>query len=285
MNRKIIVGVDDLAASEAALKWALSRAEALDCPVSIVHTVQSAWLAEGYGYYDMILNEEQSLVRQIGDRATELAPEVDTTAMLRTGTAPRVLSQLSEDASIVVVGTDRKTSFNGDFFGSASLQIAALSSCPVAVIPQLSSGDRSGVVVGVDGSEDSIVAVEFAAAEADRTGQELTAVYAARIPTQRVLRHIPESSVAERLDEERTVLAECVAGLTSRYPDLTVHQVLSTEGTPASALLRAAADAQLLVVGSHGRGVISRLWMGSVSHEVLGQAPCPTVITRTKHHR
>lgn len=285
MNRKIVVGVDELEPSAGALEWALRRAEQLDCPVSLVHTVQAAWLAEGYGYYNAIIDEEEALVRQIESRAAELAPTVTATATLRTGTAPHVLSELSEDASLIVVGTDRKTGFDGDFFGSVSLQIAALSSCPVAVIPQLPFGDRSGVVVGVDGSPDALVAVEFAAAEADRTGQELTAVYAARVPTQRVLKHIPESSIAERLDEERVVLAESVAGLTNRYPDLVVHQVLVSDDTPARALLHAAAQAQLLVVGSHGRGALSRLWMGSVSHEVLGQAPCPTVIARTRRTR
>jgi len=285
VNRKIVVGVDELEPGEAALQWALRRAEGLGCAVSIVHTVQAAWLAEGYGYYNAIMEEEQGLVRQIGIRAAELAPTVASTATLRTGTVPRVLSEFSNDASLVVVGTGRRTGFDSDFFGGSSLQIAALSSCPVAVIPQLPFGERSGVIVGVDGSEDSTTAVEFAAAEADRTGQELTAVYAAHVPTQRVLRQIPESSVTERLEEERVVLAECVAGLAARYPDLTVHQKLVTDQAPAHALLTAAANAQLLVVGSHGRGAISRLWMGSVSQEVLGQTPCPTVITRTTHHR
>jgi len=285
VNRKIVVGVDELEASDAALEWALRRAEQLKVSVALVHTVQAAWLAEGYGYYNSIINEEQALVRKIESRAAELAPTVTSTGSLRTGTAPHVLSELSRDASLIVVGTDRKTGFDGDFFGSVSLQIAAQSYCPVAVIPQLPIGDRSGVVVGVDGSEDARDAVEFAAEEADRTGQELTAVYAARIPTQRMLKHIPEESIAARLDEERVVLAESVAGLTARYPDLTVHQVFVTDDTPAQALLHAAADAQLLVVGSHGRGAISRLWMGSVSHEVLGQAPCPTVITRTRHKK
>jgi len=285
VNRKIVVGVDELEPGEAALQWALRRAEALGCAVSIVHTVQAAWLAEGYGYYNAIMEEEQGLVRQIGIRAAELAPTVTSTATLRTGTVPRVLSEFSDDASLVVVGAGRRTGFDSDFFGGSSLQIAALSSCPVAVIPQLPFGDRSGVIVGVDGSEDSTTAVDFAAAEADRTGQELTAVYAAHVPTQRVLRQIPESSITERLEEERVVLAECVAGLAARYPDLTVHQKLVTDQAPAHALLTAAANAQLLVVGSHGRGAISRLWMGSVSQEVLGQTPCPTVITRTPHHR
>ena len=281
MVSKIVVGVDELEPSAGALEWALRRAEDLDCPVSLVHTVQAAWLAEGYGYYDTIIDEEEALVREIEARAAELAPTVTSTATLRTGTAAHVLIELSEDASLIVVGVDRKRGFDGDFFGSVSLRIAALSSCPVAVIPQLPVDDRFGVVVGVDGSEDALSAVEFAAAEADRAGQELTAVYAARVPTQRVLRHIPESSIVERLEEERVVLAESVAGLTDRYPDLVVHQVLVTDDTPAGALLGAAAHAQLLVVGSHGRGALSRLWMGSVCREVLSQAPCPTVITRS----
>ncbi|TDW30475.1 universal stress protein [Cryobacterium psychrophilum] len=285
MSRMIVVGVHELETSTAALEWALRRAEALDAPVTLVHTVPAAWLTEKYGYYDSIISDEQALVRQIESRAAELAPTVTATGSLRTGSAQHVLRELSEDASLIVVGTHRKTGISGDYFGSVSMQVAAQSACPVAVVPPLLTGDRTGVVVGVDGSIDARDAMEFAAAEADRTGQELTAVYAARVPTQRVLRHIPEESIAERLDEERVVLAESVAGLTNRYPDLVVHQLFVADETPARALMQAAATAQLLVVGSHGRGALSRLWMGSVSHEVLGHAPCPTVVTRTKRKK
>ncbi len=285
MNRKIVVGVHELETSAAALEWALRRAEALDAPVVLMHSVPAAWLTEKYGYYNSIINDEQALVRQIESRAAELAPTVTATGSLRTGSAQHALSELSEDASLIVVGTHRKTGAVGDFFGSVSMQVAAQSSCPVAIIPELLSGDRTGVVVGVDGSADALDAMAFAAAEADRSGQELTAVYAARVPTQRVLKHIREESIAEHLDEERLLLAESVAGLTNRYPDLVVHQLFVTDETPARALLQAAATAQLLVVGSHGRGALSRLWMGSVSHEVLGHAPCPTIITRTKRKK
>jgi len=283
VNRKIVVGVDELETSAAALEWALRRAEALDAPVVLMHAVPAAWLSKKYGYYNSIINDEQALVRQIESRAAELAPTVTATGSLRSGSAQHVLHELSEDADLIVVGTHRKTGITGDFFGSVSMQVAARSSCPVAIVPQLLSGDRTGVVVGVDGSEDAKDAVDFAAAEADRTGQELTVVYAAHVPSPRVLKHIPEEGVADRMEEERTVLAESVAGLTDRFPDLVVHQLFMTDETPPRALLQAAATAQLLVVGSHGHGARGRRWMGSVSHEVLGRAPCPTVITRTKH--
>lgn len=281
MNRTIVVGVDDLEPSRAALEWALRRAEQLHCPVSIVHTVYAAWLQEGYVYYNSIIEDEKKLVRDIGARAAALAPSVESHAELRTGNTPRVLRELSKNASLVVVGTERKGHVEGEFFGSVSLQTAALGLCPVAVIPLQPATDRSGVVVGVDGSADALVAVALAAAEANRTKQDLYAVYAARVPHRRVLRAIPEDSVNERIEEERVVLAESVAGLGGRYPDLTVHQVFETDVSPAKALLKAAAAAQLLVVGSHGRGAISRLLMGSVSQEVLLHIPCPTIITRT----
>jgi len=281
MNRMIVVGVDDSAAGETALTWALRRAENVTSPVTLMHTVYETWLADGYGYYDSILEAEKKLLADAGARAAVLAPTVPTHTELRTGSAPRVLSELSKDADLIVVGTDQKGRVEGELFGSVSLQIAALSTCPVAVIPALPETVRSGVYVGVDGSADSLAAVAFAAAEADRTGQDLYALYAVHLPNRRVLRSIPADAVTERMEEERIVLAESVAGLTEHYPDLVVHQVLETDESPARALVSAARHAQLLVVGSRGRGALQRLLMGSVSHEVLLHISCPTIVTRT----
>ena len=281
MNRMIVVGIDDSPAGETALEWAMARAEKVKSPVTLMHTVYETWLADGYGYYDSILDAEKMLLADAGARAALLAPTVQTNTELRTGSAPRVLSELSKNADLVVVGTDRKSRLEGELFGSVSLQIAALSTCPVAVIPTLPASVRSGVYVGVDGSADSVTAVAFAAAEADRTGQELFALYAVHLPNRRVLRSIPVDSVTERMEEERVVLAESVAGLTERHPDLVVHQVLETDESPARALVAAAQHAQLLVVGSRGRGSLQRLLMGSVSHEVLLHISCPTIVTRT----
>jgi nucleotide-binding universal stress UspA family protein len=261
----------------------MRRAEVVSSPVTLMHTVYETWLADGYGYYDSILDGEKKLLAAAGARASLLAPAVPTHTDLRTGSAPRILSELSKEASLIVVGTAQKSRVEGELFGSVSLQIAALSHCPVAVIPDLPATERSGVYVGVDGSADSVAAVAFAAAEADRTGQDLFALYAVHLPNRRVLRRIPADAVTERMEEERIVLAESVAGLGKRYPDLRVHQVLETDESPARALVAAARHAQLLVVGSRGRGSLQRLLMGSVSHEVLLHLTSPTIVTRTTH--
>lgn len=287
MDRMIVVGVDESGPSDAALTWAMQRAIRVNCPVTLVHTVYDTWMAEGYGYYDSIVNAEKKLLVDAQVKATALAPNVALRTELRHGAAPRVLSEFSDDASLIVVGTDKKGRFEGEIFGSVSLQVAALARCPVAIVPEMTDPaglTRSGVVVGVDGSADSVAAVAIAAAEADRTGQELTAVYAPPTPSDTNLRFIPTQAVDERLDEERIVLAEAVAGLGERYPDLIVHQRIERDAHPARALVAAAHTAQLLVVGSHGRGALARLMMGSVSHEVLLHIPCPTIVT-TVHHK
>jgi nucleotide-binding universal stress UspA family protein len=92
---------------------------------------------------------------------------------------------------------------------------------------------------------------------------------------------MPASGLAEVIEEEdKIVLAESVAGLRDKYPDLVVNQVLDKDTDPAKALVEAAANARLLVIGSRGRGGFSRLLLGSTAHAVLLRVPCPTVVTR-----
>jgi nucleotide-binding universal stress UspA family protein len=134
--------------------------------------------------------------------------------------------------------------------------------------------------VGVDGSEEATQAVAFAAAEADREGQELTVVYAIWEPDKWVDSGALTQTLTQRIeDEEQMVLSETVSGLREDYPDLVVHKILDTKREPAEALVKAAAGARLLVVGSRGRGGFKLLLLGSTAHAVLTQLPCPTVIT------
>ena len=79
------------------------------------------------------------------------------------------------------------------------------------------------------------------------------------------------------------MLAESVAGLRDRYPDLAVNQRLDKDTDPAKALVEAAAGARLLVIGSRGRGGFSRLLLGSTAHAVLHHAKGPVLISRRNH--
>ena len=137
---------------------------------------------------------------------------------------------------------------------------------------------RNRIVIGVDGSLASLQALRWAARQAELTGAELHAVTAWSIPTTYGwipsvadydwvghAREVQDHAIREALDETR-------AGRVRR--DI-------VEGHPARALLRCAAGADLLVVGSRGLGEFSGLLLGSVAQHVVAHAPCPVLVVRT----
>ena len=282
MKNPIVVGVNDTEASQAAVSWAMRRAAVLQLPVILIHAVDDRWSYENYALIDTVRKYGTELLEKARARAVEAEPSVDLEAKLVSGSAGYVLRKQSRKASMVVVGAGES------WFGAAvtdrALQIAAVAHCPVAVIGRKAGDDgRRGILVGADGSEEATQAVAFAAAEADRAGQDLTILHAFGNPLFRVPKGMPGSELAERAaDEERVILSETAAGLAADYPDLVVHQVLAVDRNPAQALTEAAGNARLLVLGSRGKGAFKRLLMGSTAHAVLSQLPCPTIITRVR---
>jgi nucleotide-binding universal stress UspA family protein len=137
---------------------------------------------------------------------------------------------------------------------------------------------RNRIVVGVDGSLASLQALRWAARQAELTGAELHAVTAWSIPTTYgwipsvadydwvgYAREVQDHSIREALDETQ-------AGR--------VRQDV-VEGHPARALLRCAAGADLLVVGSRGHGEFAGMLLGSVAQHVVAHAQCPVLVVRT----
>lgn len=280
MNKPIVVGINGSAGSEAALTWALERAARDKLPVIVIHAVDDRWMSPDFQYHELIRQSGMELLQKAQASASEQAPDVKVDIQLRHGSGGSVLREVSKEASMVVVGEHDKHWMDGGPMTDRALQIVSASEIPAAVIPLKRGGDH-GVVVGVDGSEESLQAVSLAAAEADRGGDELTVVLAFRRPARWVENQLPNSGLAETiLEEDRVVLAESVAGLGDKYPDLVVHQRLETDTEPAKALVEAAKDARLLVVGSRGRGGFSRMLLGSTAHAVLLNVPCPTIVTR-----
>jgi nucleotide-binding universal stress UspA family protein len=143
------------------------------------------------------------------------------------------------------------------------------------------------IVVGIDGSEDSAGALRWAVAEADLRGADVEAVHAWTLmpvaaPPDAGLVPLAWTESSEVLDASQRA-AERVA-----HDELTAvlgaeHRVrLSVVlGEPAAALLEAAEDAELLVVGNRGRGSFAQTLFGSTSAKVSDRASCPVVIVRS----
>ena len=276
-SKPIAVATNDSPQSQAAVEWAVRRAASARLPLIILHVVDDRWIADPIPWTGMLVEKGEELLKTAAGRVRGSAPIEIATKVLEGGIAGS-LRKYSTKVSMLVVGSGAP--HLGGSLTDRALQVAAAAKCPVAVIGAVETEGRRGVVVGVDGSEDATRAVAFAAAEADQEGQELTVVYAFQGPDRWIDSGLLTETLAQRIvDEEQVVLSETVSGLGEDYPDLVVHQILETNMEPAAALIKAAADAQMLVVGSRGRGGFKRLLLGSTAHTVLTHLPCPTVIT------
>jgi nucleotide-binding universal stress UspA family protein len=140
----------------------------------------------------------------------------------------------------------------------------------------------AGILVGVDGSDNSRRALVWAVQEAARRHLSLR-VLTVRPPALRPATHIfwniPDDLEEEEPDGERKAVQDFVS-LVARetgdaIPEITVELVT---GDPAEQLIRASREAELLVVGRRGSGGFASLMLGSVSSKVTHHAACPTVV-------
>lgn len=167
--------------------------------------------------------------------------------------------------------------------GSVSAHMATHATCPVVVVPPhwQSIPATGGIVVGVDGSKSSLEAIEFAFEQAGIRHATLTALMAWHDPVSTGPDDpLPVVYDLDTLEEDSgALLAESIAGFRDTYPDVAVHEQV-VGGTAHDVLLAAGRTAELLVVGSRGRGAFRGLLLGSTSRALVHHPPCPVAVVR-----
>jgi nucleotide-binding universal stress UspA family protein len=184
----------------------------------------------------------------------------------------------AREAELLVLGGRGLSEFTGILIGSVTAQVAAHSPVPVLVCKGFET--RGGpVVAGADGSGWATKVLEAAHAEARWRRTDLlsvTCVPRVEAPPYDMPSPSPwADSAPERLSPKE------LSELSERYPEIGVRAEV-VRGEPAHELEKLSNDAQLMVVGSRGRGALSGLLLGSVSQHVLYHARCPVLIV---HHR
>ena len=193
------------------------------------------------------------------------------------------LVDLSKEAQMMVVGCRGQDALQRTLLGSVSTGLIHHAHCPVAVIhdeaPILLGPSQLPVLVGIDGSPASELATAIAFDEASFRGVDLLALHAwtDSADASGVLSK-QWSALQSRAAE---ILAERLAGWQERYPDVTVHRRLVFD-RPARHLLDESESAQLVVVGSHGRGGFAGMLLGSVSTAVVHAARIPAIVARQR---
>lgn len=292
----VVVGVDGSDSSRHALEWAAREARSRDTGLRIVTALEIANPQDPFAGPVVPADVEESPQYQEGRALLDYAeqwverlyPEVaaQTRLVLRSPADALLEAAEEPDTAVVVVGSRGRGTLTSAFAGSVGVELAAHAPVPVVVLPrrhESAPGERERVVLGVDGSSASRDAVEFAFAEAARRGTELVAVCAWQPITAFALTMGPLP--AEVFDEDplaesaRQTLEEAIAEQRERYPGVPVS-VRTVRAHPAAALLETATPADLIVVGSRGRGGFAGLLLGSVSQSVLHGARGPVAVVR-----
>jgi nucleotide-binding universal stress UspA family protein len=136
------------------------------------------------------------------------------------------------------------------------------------------------IVVGADGSALSIQALRWAADQARLSGARLVAVTGYEPPMTILL--VPTWTEEDYAREAEAALDRTVVEALGEDPDVSVERRL-VQRRPAHALTEAAEGATLLVVGSHGRGELPGMHLGSVAGYCVHHAPCPVLVFRGEH--
>ncbi|MDA3146113.1 universal stress protein [Leucobacter sp. UCMA 4100] len=281
MAENIIIGVDGSEQSRAALAWGLERAKERGATVELLHVADDSFLSESVAFLSEAQRASEQMLEAEREYARSLGFEGELTGTAVVGHPIVEVEVASQRADLLVLGEHAGSKWAGSFFGTRAVKIAAVAHCPVAVIPTTPvTNPTRGVVVGIDGSEPAQAAIDYAAEEASRRGVSLSAVYAWMPPLTPGLEYLwSEELIESQRQAAEEAIAIGVSGLSTRYPDLEIQREI-VQAAPVSALLQIAENAELLVVGSRGRGSISRLLLGSVSHGVLQALPCPVIVTR-----
>jgi nucleotide-binding universal stress UspA family protein len=281
-GRRVVVGVDCSPESEQVLRWADRQAE-LTRSVLVAVT---GWQPDLPGVY--VEGEFPNAEVRVQAALTEtisaaLRPERAQLVKLRVSMRPPADALLvqARKADLVVVGPRSGGGIAGLLLGSVAERVVSGASCPVAVVHATRHRPTHRIVVGVDGSDCSRRALEWAIRQSIVT-ESTVDVLAAQDEGSRWLLP-PYESWATPTQWVEQVLSEVLED--AQPPDDARISTRVCPGNAAKVLVDAAAAADMIVVGNHGTGAALSRLLGSVSQKVARHAGVPVVVVHDHDHR
>ncbi|MDN6530000.1 MAG: universal stress protein [Brevibacterium sp.] len=321
MSHTIIVGVDGSANSQCALQWAIRHAQLTASEIRLVaaYTVPGVNMSQAAivypADYDTVIKRSvQQLVDDSAKTVTDASVPVSTVVF--PGDASGVLVDNSKNADLAVIGARGRGGFTGRLLGSVALAMPAHAHCPTVVIPSTwparplpekplpidlpvrssdaqtaiaESGGRrpdftGEVVAAIDPFETDGPVLRAAAEQARIYGLplHLVGITAAHVLSPEWM---PSETHLEKMyDEAVTSREEAVESLKEEFPEVEVRW--SIFDAPATeVLISATYTADLLMLGSRGRGGFVSTILGSTSQAVLSHAVCPTRVVRVTRRK
>ncbi|OBB72956.1 universal stress protein [Mycobacterium sp. 852014-52144_SCH5372336] len=288
----VVVGVDGSDGAINAARWAAAVAARYETSLHIVHALPDAGhnLTDAVAAMRAAVLEHQresadAILRRAEETVRSQNHELEVSTLSTDVPVADVLVQLGKTARMIVVGNDEVTAAGALLLGSTTLAVATRADCPVVawrgsnVVPT-----DDPVVVGVDGTPSSLAALENAFEFAERFNAKLAAVRSWSSPLRAVAARLPLLIDWDALETaEWAHLTNDVDRYNRRYTQVSAPCYVEN-AKPAVALMdRCNADgAQLLVVGSYGKTVLTSAILGSTALNLLQHATVPVMVCRPR---
>lgn len=280
----VLAALDGSPADDAVITWAADEAVRTNRPLRLLHVVEPGYQLTPYdavfgqmpGLSDQLHDAGEAIVVAGARRAAEGRPRLSVEHVVEWGPPSAAVVEHSADSAWVVLGAPPRRRLERVVLGSVALAVVAHARCPVAVVP---SGHPvtppRRVVVGIDGSPQSARAAELAFAAAEPLGGEVTCVVGWSVEViDGVVVTEPGTERWREVESRYDLLVhEVVDPVAERHPDVT-FDVLVRPGGAERAVLDTATEraADLVAIGTRGRGGFAELLLGSVSRKVVEHA-------------
>ncbi len=267
---RMVVAVDGSASSTAAVRWAANDAALRGLTICLLHAHPSSIArllpTQSRQDADEIFQSAATIVAEVtGGNAVAVEWEV------LTGHPVDIVVERSKSADTVVVGFRGHGLLGQHLLGPVSEGVLHHAHCPVAVIraheAKAPTAADAPVLVGIDGTATSERAIALAFEEARLRAVPLVAAYAC------------DDELSSRSDAS-AILQDVLSPWRRSYPGVEVESVVTSE-PPATELINRSGSAQLVIVGSHGRGGFAGMLLGSVSSAVVRSVDIPVIVARS----